>query len=104
MKTTSAQSAEALGKIIARARAQRGLSQAALASMLGSSQAWVSEVESGKPTAQLGKVLRALTALGVRLEAMTLASAEPVAGRKARRGARSRTSLDELLASHTAKS
>jgi HTH-type transcriptional regulator/antitoxin HipB len=45
-----------------------GLTQAELAARAGVSRPWVSEVETGKPTAELGKVLRLLDALGLILE------------------------------------
>jgi y4mF family transcriptional regulator len=63
-----AQSAAEVGKIIAAARRHHKLTQAELAQVIGSTQAWVSEVEQGKETAQIGKVLRALSHLGVRLQ------------------------------------
>src|SRR6202011_2813495 len=63
-----AQSAVEIGKIIAAARQHHRLTQAELAQAIGSTQAWVSEVEQGKDTAQIGKVLRALSHLGVRLQ------------------------------------
>lgn len=62
-----AQSAAELGQIIATARRHHKLTQAELARALGTTQGWVSEVEQGKETAQIGKVLRALSHLGVRL-------------------------------------
>jgi transcriptional regulator with XRE-family HTH domain len=49
------------------ARLHRKLSQAELARMLGTTQAWVSGVEKGKDTAQIGLVLRTLNRLGVKL-------------------------------------
>jgi HTH-type transcriptional regulator / antitoxin HipB len=63
-----AQSAVEIGKIIAIARRHHKLTQAELARALGTTQGWVSEVEQGKETAQIGKVLRALSHLGVRLQ------------------------------------
>src|SRR5882672_7256097 len=63
-----AQSALEIGKIMAAARRHHKLTQAGLARAIGSTQAWVSEVEQGKETAQIGKVLRALSHLGVRLQ------------------------------------
>jgi y4mF family transcriptional regulator len=63
-----AQSAIEIGKIIAAARRHHKLTQAGLAQAIGSTQAWVSEVEQGKETAQIGKVLRTLSHLGVRLQ------------------------------------
>jgi HTH-type transcriptional regulator / antitoxin HipB len=62
-----AQSAAEIGKIVATARRHRKLTQAGLARAIGASQAWISQVEQGKETAQVGKVLRVLSHLGVRL-------------------------------------
>jgi y4mF family transcriptional regulator len=58
-----------IGKIIRAARLRRKLSQTELAQLLGTTQAWISEVEKGKDTAQIGLVLRVLTQLNVRLRA-----------------------------------
>jgi len=63
-----AQSSAEVGRILAAARKHRGLTQTELARAIGATQTWVSEVEQGKDTAQLGKVLRALSHLGVRLQ------------------------------------
>ena len=63
-----AQSPAEIGQIVATARRYRNLTQAELARELGTTQAWVSEVEQGKQTAQIGKVLRTLSHLGVRLQ------------------------------------
>ena len=62
-----AQSAAEIGKIIPTARRHHKLTQAELARAMGASQAWVSQIEQGKETAQVGKVLRVLSHLGVRL-------------------------------------
>jgi HTH-type transcriptional regulator/antitoxin HipB len=63
-----AQSAVEVGRIIAAARRHRKLTQGELARAIGASQAWVSEVERGKDSAQIGKVLRTLAYLGVKLQ------------------------------------
>lgn len=63
-----AQSAIEVGRIIAAARRHRKLTQGELARAIGASQAWVSEVERGKDNAQIGKVLRTLAYLGVKLQ------------------------------------
>jgi y4mF family transcriptional regulator len=63
-----AQSAAEIGKILVAAREYRKLTQTELGKAIGASQKWISEVEQGKETAQLGKVLRALSHLGVRLK------------------------------------
>jgi y4mF family transcriptional regulator len=75
-----AQSATEIGKIIATARRHHKLTQAQLARALGTTQAWVSEVEQGKETAQIGKVLRALSHLGVRLQTGIVPWSQPKMG------------------------
>jgi HTH-type transcriptional regulator/antitoxin HipB len=49
-------------------RQELGLSQAGLAARVGVSRDWVSFVENGKPTVEVGLVLRLLDALGLRVE------------------------------------
>ncbi|MHA6731252.1 helix-turn-helix domain-containing protein [Devosia sp. A369] len=56
-----------IGILIREARNRRALSQAALAKLLNTTQTWVSWVENGKPTAEIGSVLLALTTLGVEM-------------------------------------
>jgi HTH-type transcriptional regulator/antitoxin HipB len=56
-----------IGILIKEARRRRGLSQAALARMINTTQTWVSWVENGKPGAEIGSVLLALTTLGVEM-------------------------------------
>lgn len=58
-----AQSAAEVGKIVVAARRHRKLTQSELARAIGATQTWVSEVERGKETAQIGKVLRGAPAL-----------------------------------------
>lgn len=57
-----------IGILIKEARTRRGLSQAALAKMINTTQTWVSWIENGKPSAEIGNVLLALTTLGVDLD------------------------------------
>ena len=45
------------------------MTQAELAHALRTSQGWVSEVESGKATAEIGMVLKALSVLGISINA-----------------------------------
>jgi y4mF family transcriptional regulator len=92
-----AQSAAEVGKIIATARRHHKMTQAQLAQAVGATQAWVSEVEQGKETAQIGKVLRVLSHLGVRLQtgvapwsAREAAAREPVG-----------SSLSDIIAAHS---
>ncbi len=49
-------------------RQSLGLSQADLATRAGVSRPWLSDVEAGKPTAEIGLVLRLVDALGFRLD------------------------------------
>jgi HTH-type transcriptional regulator/antitoxin HipB len=56
--------------LVAAARGRRldlGFSQAELAARARVSRQWISEFEAGKPTAELGLVIRLLDALGLRL-------------------------------------
>ena len=56
-----------IGILIKEARNRRGLSQAALAKMINTTQTWVSWIENGKPSAEIGNVLLALSTLGVEM-------------------------------------
>src|SRR5271165_3415195 len=91
-----ANSTAEVGKIIMAARRHRGLTQTELARAIGATQAWVSEVEQGKDTAQIGKILRTLGYLGVRLETGVVPWNEP----KSRRRARAGVSLSDLINAH----
>jgi len=79
------------------ARRHRGLTQTELARAIGATQAWVSEVEQGKDTAQIGKILRTLSYLGVRLETGVVPWNEPKSRRPSREGA----SLSDIINVHT---
>ena len=61
--------AKEIGLLIRDTRRRAGLSQSQLASKLRTSQSWVSEIETGKPGAELGLVLALLATLGVKLDA-----------------------------------
>lgn len=60
-------SAEDIGRVIREARKRRGWSQDQLAARIGASRIWISSVENGKATVELGLVLAALQALGLAL-------------------------------------
>jgi transcriptional regulator with XRE-family HTH domain len=62
-----------LGAAIRHYRAAAGLTQAELAELTGIQRTYLSELESGKETAQLKRILRILRRLGVR---MTLEEAD----------------------------
>ena len=98
-----AQSATEIGRIVATARRHRGLTQTQLARALGVSQNWVSEIERGKDSAQIGKILRVLSFLGVRL---TVGEAPWVDTRErgpAKPPKPPRTPLSDILAAHSTK-
>jgi transcriptional regulator with XRE-family HTH domain len=56
-----------LGQIIRASRVAAGMTQQALAHALQASRKWVSDVESGKPTSEIGRILGAMTLLGIGL-------------------------------------
>ena len=54
-----------LGALIRQRRIKLGLDQISLAKKAGTSRKWLIEVESGKPRAEIGLILRTLKALGI---------------------------------------
>jgi HTH-type transcriptional regulator / antitoxin HipB len=58
-----------IGALIKRRRKALGLTQVALADQAGVGRRFLIELEDGKPSAQLGKVLRVLSMLGIALVA-----------------------------------
>jgi HTH-type transcriptional regulator / antitoxin HipB len=58
-----------LGAVIRDKRKQLGLDQATFAKRIGVSRQWVIGVERGHARAAMGLVLRAIDALGIRLDA-----------------------------------
>ena len=61
-------SARDLGLVVRETRQDRGQTQAQLATKAGVSRRWLSDLEAGKATAELGLVLRTLQALGLGLD------------------------------------
>ncbi|MBE6470313.1 MAG: helix-turn-helix transcriptional regulator [Coriobacteriaceae bacterium] len=59
---------EDLGRAVRAARKDRGLTQTELARRSGCSQRFVSELERGKPGAELGKALQLISALGLAVQ------------------------------------
>lgn len=57
-----------LGRAVRAIRKQLGLTQPELAMTAGTSLRFIVEVEKGKPTCQIGKVLTVLATLGVTLD------------------------------------
>jgi transcriptional regulator with XRE-family HTH domain len=60
-----------LANLIRAARLQQGFTRDELASATGLSPKFISQVEAGKPTAQIGKVILLLGELGIRLFAQS---------------------------------
>lgn len=56
-----------LGMAVRAARKAHGLTQAELAGLAATGPRFVSELERGKPSAEMGKVLDVLAVLGLRL-------------------------------------
>lgn len=61
-------SSQEIGALIRRERKAQGLTQSDLAMVANTAQRFISELERGKPTCQLGKTLDVLIALGIRVE------------------------------------
>ncbi len=60
--------AEQLGKIIRKTRKEIGVTQSDLALTSGTGLRFIGDLENGKPTCQMGKVLTVLQTLGIRIE------------------------------------
>lgn len=60
-------SATDIGLFIRDTRKRKNLDQSQLAAMIGVNRRWVMEVEKGKPRAEVGLILKALDALGIRV-------------------------------------
>lgn len=90
-----------IGALARQARAHAGLTQEALATMIGASRFWVAEFERGKARAELGLTLKALRALGLTLRIeRTDGTRTPsaTASPRAERGGLPRVDLARLLA------
>ena len=58
---------EDIGEIIRRVRRNQGIRQDDLAAYIDSSHVFMRDAERGKPSVQLGRVLRALDELGIKM-------------------------------------
>jgi y4mF family transcriptional regulator len=58
---------EALGKLVKKERKAMSLTQAELALTSGTGMRFISDLENGKPTCQVGKTMTVLKTLGMRL-------------------------------------
>jgi HTH-type transcriptional regulator / antitoxin HipB len=61
-------SPDELGHLVRDQRNKLGLTQADLAKRVGATRHWVIALEQGNPTAEFDRVLKALIALGLRIE------------------------------------
>jgi transcriptional regulator with XRE-family HTH domain len=66
MKDAPLRSAEQLGMAVRLKRREKGLSQSALAELLGVERKWVLRLEAGNPKAEFALVLKALELVGIR--------------------------------------
>lgn len=57
-----------IGETIRATRKQQGLTQTDLALTANTAQRFISELERGKTTCQIGKILDVMAALGIRIE------------------------------------
>lgn len=64
MKYTTAQ----IGELVRGTRKAMGITQRDLALTSGTGQRFISDLENGKPTSQLGKTLTVLQTLGIKLQ------------------------------------
>lgn len=64
-------SAEEIGKLVRAHRKAQSATQAEFASLCGVGVRFISELENGKPTMELGKVLHVLQCLGLELTIQT---------------------------------
>lgn len=89
-------SAEELGMIIRAVRKSTQVRQDDLAAMVGVSRQFAVDVEKGKPTVQLGRVMRLLKELGIELNVEIPAAASVELGRlRVRRIAASEKTLEK---------
>jgi transcriptional regulator with XRE-family HTH domain len=66
MTDTILRNAEQVGRAIRLKRKEKGLSQSALAELLGVERKWVLRLEAGHPRAEFALVLKALEIVGLR--------------------------------------
>lgn len=59
---------EEIGQRIRAARKRQGMTQPSLAMIAGTGLRFIVDLEAGKPTCQIGKVLQVISALGMTLD------------------------------------
>ncbi|WP_455231333.1 helix-turn-helix domain-containing protein [Geopseudomonas aromaticivorans] len=67
MSVTSISSAKDIGDIVSALRKRQGIRQADMAGMIGASHVLLRDIERGKETVNIGKVLLLLEELGIRV-------------------------------------
>ena len=67
MSVTSIHCARDIGAIVRTLRKRQGIRQADMAAMIGASHVLLRDIEQGKETVNLGKVLQLLDELGIRV-------------------------------------
>jgi len=67
MRDMTLHNTEQLGAAIRLRRKEKGLTQSELAKLLGAERKWVLNLESGNSKAEIGLILRAIEALGLRM-------------------------------------
>lgn len=71
----------AIGRVIRDTRRALGITQSDLALSVGVGVRFIVDVENGKPTAQIGKIMQVLAALGIDMQLNVTATAAVTDGR-----------------------
>jgi HTH-type transcriptional regulator/antitoxin HipB len=72
MKNATPMTTQAIGTLVKQQRKQLGLNQAELAMTSGTGVRFISDLENGKETCQLGKSIKVLETLGLQLSITSL--------------------------------
>jgi y4mF family transcriptional regulator len=81
MTTTTVSDPPALGRLVRETRRALGLTQPSLALSAGVGVRFLVDIEKGKPTAQIGKIMRVLAALGIELQLLPPNTVKAINGR-----------------------
>jgi y4mF family transcriptional regulator len=87
-----------LGALIRDHRTKLGLDQKSLAQKVGVSRQWIVDVEKGKPRAEIGLLLRTISALGIALDAEKEGPGKPK-DTSLSHGADAHVDIDSIVAS-----
>ena len=60
--------ADEIGRIIRKARNEQGITQSTLAMIANTAPRFISNLENGKPTCEIGKALHVIECLGISIE------------------------------------